>query len=51
MDKKKKEAIVRTEEFLRNLCRDIPNVPDEVRNKARNLLKDYPSAHYMDKQQ
>lgn len=36
-------AIVKTEEFLRELSRD-PSLSPEIRNHAKNLLRHYPSA-------
>ena len=48
MPYERKRAVLQTEEFLRELCRDLPGIPKEVRDRAKRLLKHYPSAYYMD---
>jgi hypothetical protein len=41
------DAVLRTEKFLLDLCnpKTTPRVPKEVRDRARSLLRHYPS-HY-----
>jgi HEPN domain-containing protein len=48
--RERKNAVLRTHEFLRSLCdpKQTPRVPGDVRREARSLLKHYPSEMYMD---
>jgi hypothetical protein len=43
----RKNAVIYTEKFLLELLRD-QTLPDEVRERARSLLRHYPSEMYMD---
>ena len=46
----RKNAVVNAERFLLDLCnpRITPRVPREIRDRARSLLKHYPSELYME---
>ena len=43
-------AVIRTETFLCDLCdpKKTPRVPKPIREKARSLLRHYPSEYWMD---
>ena len=43
-------AVVRTEEFLKDLCnpRKTPRVPKAIREQAYYCLRHYPSKYHMD---
>ena len=44
-------AILYTQQFLLDLCnpKATPKVPGSIRDKARSLLRHYPSSYDMDK--
>lgn len=44
------QAVIRAEEFLRELCdpKKTPRIPGGVRAKARGILRHYPSRWEMD---
>jgi len=44
------DAVLRTEKFLLDLCnpKTTPRVPKEVRDRARSLLRHYPSQYDME---
>ena len=46
----RKNAVVNAERFLLDLCnpRITPRVPREIRDRARSLLRHYPSELYME---
>jgi hypothetical protein len=43
-------AVLRTEEFLRDLCdpKKTPRVPRDIRQQAYRCLRHYPSKYHMD---
>lgn len=51
MNYERKNAVVRTEDFLVRLCdpKQTPRVPSSVRQEARRLLKHYPTEYHVDK--
>ena len=46
----RKHAVKNTEQFLKDLMdpKKTPRVPGEIRNRARGLLKHYPTGLYME---
>lgn len=46
----RKNAVLNAERFLLDLCnpRKTPRVPREIRDRARSLLRHYPSELYME---
>lgn len=43
-------AVLHTEKFLLDLCnaKSTPKVPSAIRDKARSLLRHYPTAYYVE---
>ena len=46
----RKNAVLNTQRFLLDLSnpRITPRIPKEIRDRARSLLKHYPSEYYME---
>lgn len=50
MPRERKVAVKNTEAFLLALCnpKETPRVPKAIRQRAKQLLKHYPSDYYME---
>jgi hypothetical protein len=50
MPNERRMAVLRTEDFLMDLCipSRTPRIPKEIRERARSLLRHYPTQLYMD---
>lgn len=47
----RRNAVLYTERFLLDLCNpsETPKVPKHIRDRARSLLRHYPSEYYMER--